>query len=719
MAPVDHTHAAVVGYTDRLSARPGERITVHASATSPDARVRVLRVDHDGVAPVRTPVEVDVPERVAVPHQHLDHGSYGVVPHPPALRTTVSFTAWVWPTALPPDRAGLLSQGDAGSGPHAELALLADGTVEFAVRTENGVVRVPGPVLRLRRWYLLVGGYGPDGARLEVRPRARLADEDAATVVTTVSAGPLLAGDAPLLFAARRVGGRRVGHFDGKLDGPTVFTDVPPDVDEVFASSVAWQLGARAHWDLSRDIGGDRMLEVVDGRHGTVVNHPLRGVTGHDWVGDVLDWRHADGGYAAVHFHSDDLADCGWDPVLAVRLPEDLPGGCYAVELATDEGVDRLPFFVRPRVRTARLAFLVPTLSYLAYALDHLYQPFAPEDPAEVAAPFARANTLHSLYDRHTDGSGVATASLRRPLLGMRDDHVFRYTRSPHQYSEDLHLVGWLRRQGFAFDVLTDHDLHAEGVAAIEGYAAVLTGSHPEYWTGAMLDAVGAYLDGGGNLGYLGGNGAYWVTGIDPRHPHLAELRRGYAGVRTWESEPGELVLAGTGEPGGLWQERARAPHRLFGIGTTAAGMRTGGSYELVGDHPLLAGLDRGRPLGAFGAVLGGAASFETDGIDPLLGSPPGTVLLGRAMLGDTYMSGDTGPAVPHPLGDPVDRRRADLTLLRTPGGGEVFATGSIGWCGALSHDKDDNDVSRLTAAVLRRFGAGPDDEETSDAVAP
>ncbi|MFE9748024.1 hypothetical protein ACFYOT_24230 [Saccharothrix saharensis] len=271
-------------------------------------------VDHDGVAPVRTPVDVHVPDRVVVPHQHVDLGSYGVVPRPPALRTAVTFTVWVWPAALPSDRAGLLSQGDAGHGPHAELALLADGTVEFAVRTVNGVVSVPGPALRPRRWYLLVGGYGPDGARLEVRPRARLADEDAATVATTVSAGPLVHGDAPLLFAARRVDGERVGHFDGKLDGPTAFTDVPPDVDEVFASSVAWQLGARAHWDLSRGIGGDRVLDVVEGRHGTLVNHPRRGVTGHDWAGDVLDWRHSDGGYAAVRFHSDDPADRGWDP---------------------------------------------------------------------------------------------------------------------------------------------------------------------------------------------------------------------------------------------------------------------------------------------------------------------------------------------------------------------------------------------------------------------
>ncbi|WP_433273570.1 N,N-dimethylformamidase beta subunit family domain-containing protein [Actinosynnema sp. CS-041913] len=719
MAPVDHTRAPVVGYTDRLSARPGERITVHASASTPDARVRVLHIDHDGTAPVRTPVDIALPDRVSVPHQDFDHGSYGLVPRPPVLGEAVSFAVWVWPTAFPGSRAGLMSQGDVADGPYAELVLRSDGTPEFAVRAEGGVVRVEGPALRLRRWYLVVGGYDEDGARLEVRPRDRLAGE-ADTVATAPPAGPLLAGSAPMLFAARRVNGLLGGHFDGKLDGPTVFVERRTDLDWLVADTrSSWHRGARAHWELSQDIGGDTMLELVDGRHGTLHNQPLRGVTGHDWTGDVLDWRYADRGYSAVHFHSDDLADCGWAPVLDVKLPEDLPSGCYAVELATSEGVDRLPFFVRPRTPQAKLAFLVPTLSYLAYALDHVDQPSAPEDRAEVAAPFARDNLLHSLYDRHTDGSGVATASLRRPLLGMRDDHVFRYTRSPHQYSEDLHLVGWLRRQGFVFDVLTDHDLHADGWPALEEYDAVVTGSHPEYWTGAMLDGMTGYLHGGGKVGYLGGNGAYWVTAIHPAKPHLAELRRGYVGVRTWESPPGELHLAATGEPGGLWQERNRAPHRLFGIGTAAAGLATGGAYELVGAHPVLAGLPRSKPLGAFGAVLGGAASFETDCVDALLGSPPDTLLLGRAMLGDSYVSGDTGPAIPHPCGDPVDRRRADLTLLETPGGGAVFATGSIGWCGALSHDKDDNDVSRLTAAVLRWFGAGPDTEDIPDAAAP
>jgi N,N-dimethylformamidase len=47
---------------------------------------------------------------------------------------------------------------------------------------------------------------------------------------------------------------------------------------------------------------------------------------------------------------------------------------------------------------------------------------------------------------------------------------------------------------------------------------------------------------------------------------------------------------------------------------------------------------------------------------------------------------------------------RADIVFFETLSGGAVFATGSIAWCCALSHNAYDNNVSRLTGNVLRRF---------------
>ena len=51
-------------------------------------------------------------------------------------------------------------------------------------------------------------------------------------------------------------------------------------------------------------------------------------------------------------------------------------------------------------------------------------------------------------------------------------------------------------------------------------------------------------------------------------------------------------------------------------------------------------------------------------------------------------------------------RVRADMVFYETPNGGAVFSTGSITWCGSLSHAGYRNDVSRITDNVLRRFAA-------------
>ena len=51
-------------------------------------------------------------------------------------------------------------------------------------------------------------------------------------------------------------------------------------------------------------------------------------------------------------------------------------------------------------------------------------------------------------------------------------------------------------------------------------------------------------------------------------------------------------------------------------------------------------------------------------------------------------------------------RVRAEIVYYETPNGGAVFSTGSISYCGSLSHNRYDNNVSRITENVLRRFAA-------------
>ena len=87
----------------------------------------------------------------------------------------------------------------------------------------------------------------------------------------------------------------------------------------------------------------------------------------------------------------------------------------------------------------------------------------------------------------------------------------------------------------------------------------IVTGSHPEYWSTAMLDALEAFQRRGGRLMYLGGNGFYWRVAFSSHFPGVMELRRVGPATRAWASEPGETLHAFTGELGdGPWPDWAR-----------------------------------------------------------------------------------------------------------------------------------------------------------------
>ena len=74
---------------------------------------------------------------------------------------------------------------------------------------------------------------------------------------------------------------------------------------------------------------------------------------------------------------------------------------------------------------------------------------------------------------------------------------------------------------------------HADKLRA-EGYRVVLPRSHPEYDSVQMLDAQEGYLNRGGRLMYMGGNGFYWRVSYPASHPGMIELRRAQDGTRAW-----------------------------------------------------------------------------------------------------------------------------------------------------------------------------------------
>ncbi|MEK9556095.1 MAG: N,N-dimethylformamidase beta subunit family domain-containing protein, partial [Gammaproteobacteria bacterium] len=51
-----------------------------------------------------------------------------------------------------------------------------------------------------------------------------------------------------------------------------------------------------------------------------------------------------------------------------------------------------------------------------------------------------------------------------------------------------------------------------------------------------------------------------------------------------------------------------------------------------------------------------------------------------------------------------ADVKRADMVYFKTAKGGQVFATGSITFCGSLPWNNYDNNISTLLKNVMRKF---------------
>jgi N,N-dimethylformamidase len=685
---VGDDQSELIGYVDRWSVPAGDAIRLMVSTTAASFRVGVVRLRHGDPSPlgpgfVTTPITTGIDGDYPGVHQPITAGSYAVIDDAREARTV---TVWAWPT-LPADGRGQVIT----SQPGWRLFLDGDGYPTLAA---GGVtLRAAAPVER-ERWVLLAVVLGTDHATLAV---------DGATTTTVCACS---AATGPLWLAASP---NQTDHYDGRLESATAFAAAL--ADDALGNGTLGALRPDQAWDLRRV---------------RLVNAPTLAVTGRRWRDDTTDFRSAPDEYAAVHFHSDDLDDAGWQPALAWTVPRGLRSGVYAFTLAAGALCDQVPFVVRPRVGapTAPVAVLLPTLTYQVYGNERMISggdagmlPVPNDVTLDPADTWLAAHPAagRSCYDYHRDRHGVSLVSALRPLPNVRPGFVWWLTGAPERFSADLYLIDWLDHLGVDYDVFTDHDLDADGEPLLAGYRVVLTGTHPEYTTHTMLDAMARYLQADGRLMYLGGNGFYWVTSIDPDRPHLAEVRRGLNGTRAWSSRPGELRHQTTGEQGGLWRYRGRDPNRLVGVGFTSQSdshdrapgyRRTPESYD-----PAYAWVFDGvepELFGEYGLYLGGAAGYEIDRHDPAFGSPAGSVVLAtsRGMHPASYLLvvEDMQTTIPQIDGTTSSLVRADVTVVPYPGGGMVFSVGSCSWCGSLSADEYDNDVSRITANVLHRF---------------
>lgn len=746
----------IIGYSDRFSVKPGEDISFLVSSDVAEYAADIVQLIHgdtnpDGpgfkVAEVSTPVTGAYSGRV----QTVYAGSHVRVEDDPRLRLDAAFTVQVLvnPTRLAAGQQALIAKWDAVTSAGYGLYLGEDGTFTLTVGDGSGATQTLSATAQVLEgiWYLVAATY--DGSELTLLQRpmvgtangrftlASTLESLTSRVVEAATVHPASANGVPVTMAAHteRLTDELIGVvpgalFNGKLDRPRLHSKALTDAEVTEAIENPHGPDLVAAWNFQAEITRKGIVQtrrITDvsgaGLHGTTVNLPTRAMTGYNWDSTEQNFIHAPEQYGAIHFHDDDLDDARWQVDFTLTVPSDLPSALYAARLQADDDVDYVPFYVRPRPgQEKKICFLAPTASYMAYANDHvsLEAPLAQLFVARAPVLDERNIVLSkhrefglSTYDRHTDGSGVAYSSRLRPILNMRPG--FRHWLSPSlwQFNADLHLIDWLIAQEYEFDVITDEDLHREGANVLAPYNVVLTGSHPEYTSEQMLDGFQAYLAAGGRLMYLGANGFYWVINFEPDSGTAIEVRKGN-GSNAWKAQPGEYHLSFTGEYGTLWRHRGRAPQRLFGVGFGSEGFDISSGFERMPDslEPAMAWMFEGiedKVLGDFGLVGDGAAGLELDLYDPALGTPPEAMIVAASSKHtDIYLevAEELYFNVPGTGGTQNARVRGDIVYFPTPQGGAVWSVSSIAYCGSLSHNEYDNNISRLTKNVLDTFAA-------------
>jgi N,N-dimethylformamidase len=708
----------LTGYADPLSGRPGDRIGFHISSLSGKPyRADLVRIECADPNPAgpglrESPVALDLGGPFPGRRQRFSPGSCALVEGDSLLHQSSSFylAATVSPFLLPEvGRQTIMALS--GNSPAGFLVLEFSGNDCLRLMCGDRELLRLDLTLQKKQWYRVAGWLDFQSGHCGLSAVTLRTGREQKTKSKISADGPPACSR---IVIAADWAGQSVRHFNGKIEAPEIRSGPDPDAEVIAA------------WDFSRNISSNLILDTGPlGLNGRLLNFPARGMTGVHWDGSEMNWAHKPEHYGAIHFHEDDIVDFGWQADFELTIPYHLPSGAYAVRIDDGSHVDWLPFYVVPARGMARnrLCVLVSTLTYAVYG-NHARPDFTPEwvdaTRSKGGYPWNPAEFPQyglSTYNVHRDGSGICHASHKRPLFNMRPGYITFPTQDCsglRHYQADSHLLYWLEQQGIGYDIVTDRQLHEEGVSVLDGYEAVCTGTHPEYHTGQTLDALHQWRDQGGHLIYLGGNGFYWRVAVHAEDNGVIEIRRAEGGIRAWAAEPGEYYHAFDGSYGGLWRRNRRPPQELAGVGFSAQGTFKGSWYRrtpLSYDDPEVAFLFEGieeEILGDFGLCGGGAAGFELDRFDPDLGSDPGIkVVASSGGHGDefTLVPEERLTHITNWPGLPEsDLIRADMIYQQLENGGKLFSTGSITFCGSLLVNGGDNNISRLLANVMREF---------------
>ncbi|MDQ0417013.1 hypothetical protein J2Z48_001185 [Croceifilum oryzae] len=339
-----------------------------------------------------------------------------------------------------------------------------------------------------------------------------------------------------------------------------------------------------------------------------------------------------------------------WETSHLFQIPLDWQTGLYGARLYDASGKEfHIPFNLRDtsyvsRPKNKRIAILSSTNTWQAYNSwggASLYWYFAPD------------------HIKPSDSAQLVNTQRPNPAATPVGEVT-------HLASGEKYILAWLENNHFPYSLISDWDLHHQP-HLLKDFGTLIINTHGEYWTKEMYDALEQFMDQGGNVVSLSGNGCYWKTVIKE---NLMEVRK---------DGSHHLLI---GERGGLWRDLERTESRMLGVRYNGPATDSFYPYKIKNaDHWIFAntGLKNGDLVGEKG-LRGGASGHETDIMDEF--TPKNTILLAKGT-------------------NPKKKQGAEMIYYDHPKGGGVFSVGSIAFGSSLIMDSD---LTKIVKNVLDRF---------------
>ncbi len=339
---------------------------------------------------------------------------------------------------------------------------------------------------------------------------------------------------------------------------------------------------------------------------------------------------------------------------------------------------------------------------------------------AAYSNPFPAPGPEFNCYKPHLGSQPTFQIGMKMPMMAAG---IYDQYQNPIGYSHlvraERFLHQWLDRSDYAYDVVTDLDLHRDPTV-LAGYKVLVINGHSEYWSSESFTAVEQFLNAGNSVVSLSGNTMFWRVSFDPSGS-VMECRKfdGGQGFGGQIATVGEIWHSHDGRRGGLMRECGFPAWQILGLDT--AGFTNVYAYEFLpfsvsqSSHFLF---NTPRAVGVSNADALGQA---TGGGLPLAVGHEYDARLVRLLAGTTTPSGAVQPTEPPGISTLAQAVKSNGVLdywgqwatgaricseiiywERPAGTGIVFNIGTIaaGW--ALSKDVR---LQNLMHNVMHRLG--------------